>query len=101
GAEGRALIEAPRQITVEPIGGGSEDKDDGGSGIAPLRRCVKQQDKYRDQQDAQQRQLIGNIHTHRALTPIYWRLRCPRHDSIRFRSLKTDSYRAAREGAPS
>ncbi len=51
-AEWRALLQAARQVAVEPVGCGSEGKHRTGGGVAPFVGQIEQQNENRDKQDA-------------------------------------------------
>ncbi|MCY1388880.1 hypothetical protein D9M71_36660 [compost metagenome] len=62
GAEGRALLPATSQITVEPVGDGGDGEDCTSCQITPGERQIEQQDEDRNEQYAQNGEQVWNIH---------------------------------------
>ncbi|MCY1466174.1 hypothetical protein D9M71_844320 [compost metagenome] len=52
GAKRRALLQATRQVAVQPVGGGGNGEHAAGGYVAPVIGHIEQQDEDRDEQDA-------------------------------------------------
>ncbi|MNT88745.1 hypothetical protein D3C72_2293560 [compost metagenome] len=62
GAERRALLPAPGQVAVEPVGDRSDGEHCASRQIAPGERQIEQQDENGNEQYAQNGEQVWNIH---------------------------------------